>query len=168
METQSATNRPRSVGTAVNLLWTSLAVGLLKVLMDLSHLSGMASIAAIVILSVVFVALFGFLYLKISFGKNWARVTFLVMGVIGIMPTFSIVSTEFSRSVVVGTLSLLQLALPRTGDRPRFFGENQSDKSWPVCPLFSSKCNFRSPIFSVAFRVADRHAPTYGIDIAHL
>ena len=111
METQSATNRPRSVSSAVNLLWASLVVGLLKVFMDLSHLGDMASVAAIVVLSVVFVALFGFLYFKISVGKNWARITLLVMGVIGIVPTFSIVSTEFSRSVVVGTLSLLQLTL---------------------------------------------------------
>jgi hypothetical protein len=111
METQSAENRPRSVSTAVNLLWASLVVGLLKVLMDLSHLGGIASVAVTVVGSVIFVALFGFLYLKISVGKNWARITFLVMGVIGIVPTFSIVSTEFSRSVVLGTLSLLQLAL---------------------------------------------------------
>ena len=111
METQSAANRPRSVSTAVNLLWASLVVGLLKVLMDLSHLGGIASVAVIVVGSVIFVALFGFLYFKISVGKNWARITFLVVGVIGIVPTFSIVSTEFSRSVVLGTLSLLQLAL---------------------------------------------------------
>lgn len=111
METQSAPNRPRSVSTAVNLLWASLAAGILKVLMDLSHLAGMASVTAIVILSVVLLALFGFLYFKISVGKNWARITFLVMGIVGIVPTIPIVSAEFSRSVVVGTLSLLQIAL---------------------------------------------------------
>ena len=111
METQSATNKPRSVSTAVNLLWASLAVGLLKMLMDSSHLVGMAPGSAIVFFSVVLVALFGFLYFQISVGKNWARITFLVMCVTGIVPAVSLLSTEFSRSVVVGTLSLLQLAL---------------------------------------------------------
>ena len=111
METQSAAQKPQSVGTAVNLLWASLAVGLVKMLMDFSNLSTVAPAAFTNFILVFTFALIGFLIFKISAGRNWARITFLVLFIIGVLPTLPIVFGEFSRSAVVGALSVAQIGL---------------------------------------------------------
>lgn len=110
METQAIVQKPQPVGTAVNLLWASLAVGLIKMLMDFSHLS--AAPAALTNFVLVFTfALLSFLIFKISAGKNWARITFLIMFIVGMLPTLPIIFGEFSRSPVVGALSITQIGL---------------------------------------------------------
>ena len=111
METQSAAQKPQPVVTAVNLLWVSLAVGLVKMLMDFSNLSGMAAAAFTSFILIFTFALITFLIFKISAGRNWARITFLVMFIIGVLPTLPIVLGEFSRSAVVGALSAAQIGL---------------------------------------------------------
>ena len=111
MEAQSAGQKPRPIVTAVNLLWASLAVGLVKMLMDFSNLSTVAPAAFTNFILVFTFALSGFLIFKISAGRNWARITFLVLFIIGVLPTLPIVFGEFSRSTVVGALSVAQIGL---------------------------------------------------------
>jgi hypothetical protein len=48
METQTANQKPQSVDTAVNLLWASLVVGIVKSLLDFTHISGTASAKSVV------------------------------------------------------------------------------------------------------------------------
>ena len=105
METQSAAQKPQPVVTAVYLLWVSLAVGLVKMLMYFSNLSGMAAAAFTSFILIFTFALIAFLIFKISAGRNWARITFLVMFIIGVL------LGEFSRSAVVGALSAAQIGL---------------------------------------------------------
>ena len=111
METQSAAQKPQPVITAVNLLWASLAVGLVKMLMDFSNLSSMAPAAFTNFILIFTFALIAFLIFKISAGRDWARITFLVMFIIGILPALPIVLGELSRSAVVGVLSVAQIGL---------------------------------------------------------
>lgn len=111
METLPAAQKPQSIVTAINLLWTTLAVGLVKMLMDFSNLSAVAPAAFTNFVLVFTFALMGFLIFKISAGRNWARITFLVMFIIGVLPTLPIVLGEFSRSAVVGALSVAQIGL---------------------------------------------------------
>ena len=111
METQPAAQKPQSVVAAINLLWASLAVGLVKMLMDFSNLSAVAPAAFTNFILIFTFALIGFLIFKISAGRNWARITFLVMFIIGVLPTLPIVLGEFSRSAVVGALSVAQIGL---------------------------------------------------------
>lgn len=111
METQAAAQKPQPVVTAVNLLWASLAVGVVKMLMDFSNLSGVAPAAFTNFILIFTFALIAFLVFKISSGRNWARITFLVMFIIGVLPTLPIVLDEFSRSAVVGALSVAQIGL---------------------------------------------------------
>ncbi len=91
METQSAAQKPQPVVTAINLLWASLAVGLVKMLMDFSYLSGVAPAAFTNFVLIFTFALIAFLIFKISAGRNWARITFLVICIIGVLPTLPIV-----------------------------------------------------------------------------
>jgi hypothetical protein len=111
METQNAVQKPQSVSTAVNLLWASMAVGLVKMLMDFSNLSAVAPAAFTNFVLVFTFALNAFLIFKISAGRNWARITFLVMFVIGMLPTLPLMLGELSRSPVVGALSVAQVGL---------------------------------------------------------
>ena len=111
MEAESAIQKPQPVVTAVNLLWASVAVGLVKMLMDFSNLSTLAPAAFTNFVLIFTFILIGFLIFKISAGKNWARITFLVMFIIGILPTLPLVLGEFSRSSVVGAISVAQIIL---------------------------------------------------------
>lgn len=111
METVAAPQKPQAVVTAINLLWASLAVGLVKMLLDFSNLSAVAPAAFTNFVLIFTFALIGFLIFKISAGRNWARITFLVMFVIGVLPTLPFVLGEFSRSAVVGALSVAQIGL---------------------------------------------------------
>ncbi|MEQ1535132.1 MAG: hypothetical protein ABL923_04580 [Burkholderiaceae bacterium] len=111
METQNAVQKPQPVATAVNLLWASMAVGLVKMLMDFSYLSAVAPAAFTNFVLVFTFALIAFLIFKISVGRNWARITFLVMFVIGMLPTLPLMLGELSRSPVVGALSVAQVGL---------------------------------------------------------
>jgi hypothetical protein len=110
MATLPAAQKPQSVATAINLLWASLVVGLVNVLMDFSSLSAAAPAAFTSFICFTF-ALIAFLIFKISSGRNWARITFLVMFIIGVLPTVPIVLGEFSRSAVLGALSVAHIGL---------------------------------------------------------
>ena len=111
MGTASAPQKPQAVVTAINLLWAALAVGLVKMLMDFSNLSVVAPAAFTSFVVIFTFALIGFLILRISAGRNWARITFLVMFIIGVLPALPMVLSEFSRSAVVGALSVAQTGL---------------------------------------------------------
>lgn len=111
MEAQGVVHKPQTVVAAVNLLWVSLAVGLVKMLMDFSNLSALAPAAITNFVLVFTFVLIGFLIFKISAGRNWARITFLVMFVIGLLPTLPLILGEFTRVPVVGALSVVQAGL---------------------------------------------------------
>ena len=111
MGAQDAVQKPQSVTTAVNLLWASLAVGLVKMLMDFSHLGAVAPAAFTNLVLIITFAFIGFLIFKISAGRNWARITFLVLFIVGILPTLPLMIGEFSRAPVVGALSVAQVGL---------------------------------------------------------
>ena len=111
METQNAVQKPQPVATAVNLLWASMAVGLVKMLMEFSKLSAAAPAAFTNFVLIFTFGLIAFLIFKISAGRNWARITFLVLFVIGMLPMLPIMLGEFSRAPVVGALSVAQVGL---------------------------------------------------------
>ena len=111
METQTNTQRPGSVGIAVKLLWTSMAVGIAKILLDYAHLSALASAAFTGFILVSTLALMAILIVMISKGKNWARITYLVLFLLGLVPTLPVIMTEFARSPLVGILTVVQVGL---------------------------------------------------------
>jgi uncharacterized membrane protein len=76
--------KPQSIVVAVNLLWVSLAVGLVKMLLDFAHLTGAGPAAFTNFVLLFTFALIGVLISKISAGRNWARITLLVLFVVGI------------------------------------------------------------------------------------
>ncbi len=109
MEPIHSHQKPEAVEKAVKLLWASLVIGVLKVAIDYVHLSNLApSLFTNIILVFVF-GLMAFLISKISAGCNWARVVFLILFLIGALPALGTTLDEFTRSAVLGALSVVQI-----------------------------------------------------------
>jgi hypothetical protein len=71
--------KPSSVVVAIYLLWGGIALGIVRLLLDPAAL--IASNKAMVIAGafVFALALYAFLIVKISTGRNWARIALLVL-----------------------------------------------------------------------------------------
>lgn len=111
MDSPSLVQKPDAVSLAVKLFWATLAVGLVKVLADFAALSASGPAAAVNFVLIFTFGLIAFLIFKISAGRNWARITMLVFFVIGALPSVPLILGEFSRSAVIGVLSVAQLGL---------------------------------------------------------
>ena len=111
MEKEFSNNKPDSVKTAVNLLWISMALGLAKIVIELTYLNNLAPAVFTSIVLIGTLAFIAFLIVKISSGKNWARITFLVLFILGVLPGIPTILREFVRSPVAGSLSIVQIAL---------------------------------------------------------
>lgn len=108
MSTQNDIPRPHVISVAINFLWGSLAVSLIKMMMYLAEpVVGEAGLYTDLALTATF-ALIGFLVFKIAAGRNWARILFLVLFAGGIVPALPVMFAEFAQSMVAGALSLVQ------------------------------------------------------------
>ena len=103
--------KPSQIKSAVNLLWASLAIGFVKLIMDMQHLGPQASPAFTIYILISVIAVMALLIVFISKGKNWARITFLVSFVLGSLPSIPLVLGEFNRSPVLGAFSLIQIVI---------------------------------------------------------
>lgn len=102
--------RPQEVQLAITLIYISLAFGPVKLGLDLDFYRSLG-LAMTLIISVMVVALMILLTVKIGEGRNWARVTFLVLFVLGAPFFLRTGPAEFARSRLVFLLSLGQIGL---------------------------------------------------------
>src|SRR5258706_13861316 len=110
MENQQP-EKPRTVTLAVNLLWASMVLGVVKIPLDLPALAAMPSPGLIWPIVAGVLVFFCFLIMQISSGRNWARITYLVLFLIGLIPAWPTFAAEFARSPILGILSVVQLAI---------------------------------------------------------
>ena len=99
--------RPKETTSAIQFLYASLAIGLIRAVFGLTQrASGAALILAALIVVSVFVLAF-FLVWKISSGRNWARIILLILVLINL--PFAVLAnvSELKRSVLSGALSIL-------------------------------------------------------------
>jgi len=99
--------RPKETTSAIQFLYASLAIGLIRAVFGLTQrVSGAALILAALIVIAVF-ALGFFLVWKISAGRNWARIILLVLVLINL--PFAVLTnvSELKRSVLSGAFSIL-------------------------------------------------------------
>lgn len=102
----TANERPTSVSRAVQLLFASLAIGLIRALFGLTQrASGAPLILAALIVIAVFCLGF-FLVWKISVRRNWARIILLVLVLINL--PFAVLANvaELKQSTHSGALSI--------------------------------------------------------------
>lgn len=106
--------KPAIIHFAIGLLWASLAVAAVKVALDWANFVSRGSVAFTVCLMILTFALIGFFVVKIGQGKNWARIVFVVIFVLGVVPAIFTWRSEFARSPLLGILSIVQDALQAT------------------------------------------------------
>lgn len=81
---QNQISRPKKVGTAVKLLYITLGIGVLRSIMEASMQAQMASPAFVMFITFFVLGIMWLFIYMIGKGRNWARITFLVLFIVGI------------------------------------------------------------------------------------
>ncbi len=106
---------PTQIHKATMLLWASLAVGLLIGLIDSNTALKSASIFFVVSGVAIIMLLEIWLIYKIRKGRNWARITCLVLFIFVRVPYVPELLLMFDRSVIVGGLSSAHVIMEVVG-----------------------------------------------------
>ena len=107
--------RPIQATRAVQLLFASLAIGLIRAIFGLTQrVSGASLILAILIVCAVF-ALGFFLIWRISARRNWARILLLVLVLFGLPFAIRANLVELKQSIASGSLSIIIAILQLIG-----------------------------------------------------
>ena len=106
-------SKPDQVKTAVNLLYASLAIGVLNLILSLAAIVEQSLVVFVIVVAVITISILFFLIVMISSGKNWARIVFLILYVIGLpgqVATVLQLMTAYSFISLTGTVqTILQL-----------------------------------------------------------
>jgi len=81
---QNQNSRPANVGTAVKLLYITLGIGVVRSIMEASTTAKVASPGFVMFITFFVLGIMWFFIYMIGKGRNWARITFLVLFIIGI------------------------------------------------------------------------------------
>jgi hypothetical protein len=124
IEQGASIDRPRTVATAVQFLSAAVVIGLLNAIYTLiQRVAGLPMLSALVIVIAFFGLLF-FLVMKISAGRNWARIIWLIL-VIGNVPFAILAYPQAVRAnVISGTLSIIIVLLQVIGTILLFTGNS--------------------------------------------
>ena len=106
IEPTTNSERPKVVSTAVLLLAASLLIGGIRAVFDLTHKVSGASFFVALLILIVFLGVFFFLVSKIAAGRNWSRITLLVLLVLQL--PFAIMGNlaEVRANLLQGSLSI--------------------------------------------------------------
>ena len=115
IEQTGSGERPIQVNRAIQLLFASLAIGLLRAIVGLTQrVSGTPLILAILVVCTVFAL--GFLLVwRISARGNWARIILLVLVLFGLPFAIMTSVAELKHSVASGSLSIIIALLQLLG-----------------------------------------------------
>ena len=100
--------RPSNITYASVLALTSLFIGPIKVFITISEIDELK--VALVVLG-IFIFLTSVLIFFLWRGVNWCRYLFSGFVVIGLIPFFQIINQDFSISIFIGALSVVQAVL---------------------------------------------------------
>jgi len=101
-------NRPDKVGTAVTLLYITLGIGGVRSIMEASMNAQMASPGFVMFITFFVLGIIWLLIHMIGKGRNWARITFLVLFIIGIPFSILPLMDSLSTNPISGLLGLGQ------------------------------------------------------------
>ena len=82
---QEQNKPPKNILIGVRLLIIALGLGIIRAIIGIPMLEDPIAIRITIIIVVPFVLLAGFLIYKIYREKNWARITFLVLFIVGVI-----------------------------------------------------------------------------------
>lgn len=114
-ESESSVARPQHAALAVKLIYSSFAIAGVRAVFELTRKVSGASLLVAVLLLIVFLAICSFFVSKIAAGRNWARITFLVLLLIGLPFAIPSYIYEFKVRPLPATLSILASLLQIIG-----------------------------------------------------
>jgi len=109
-QTLAVTPNP-AVARAIGLLWLALILWVVCVLLDADNLTRAYSSVLIAFTVILTVALYSFFIRKISEGKNWARIVFLVFFLQAALSFIFTVPAEFRHSPALAILGVVGIGL---------------------------------------------------------
>jgi hypothetical protein len=106
--------RPKEVTQAVKLLWISFFVGIAGIFLQPLNIRSAAQWMGVLIGAGVIFAIWAWVISKIAKGRNWARVLFLVLVILGLVFTVFVIPTAlalYRARPLSGLLSLTNFVL---------------------------------------------------------
>jgi len=107
IEATTNLERPQAVTSAIQFLFVSLAIGLIRALFGLTQRSSGAALILAALIVLAFFALGFFLVWKISMRRNWARIILLALVLVNF--PFAVLANvaELKRNILSGVISII-------------------------------------------------------------
>ncbi len=121
--------KPKDVVLAVNLMWLSLVFGLIQLVFKGSPVEGFGDGLLTVAIVLSTQAIIALLIVKISAGKNWARITNTVLFAIGlpVLATLNFSRMEFIVLLIQTLIQLYAIILLFTPSGKVWFHKNKTN-----------------------------------------
>ena len=103
--------RPKKVQNAVTIFYVTLGIGIVRAVMEASANAALQGVGSFLFGTLVVFAVMVFLIAMIGRGRNWARITFLVLFLLGLLPSILPLIRSFTISPISGVLGLAQVVL---------------------------------------------------------
>jgi hypothetical protein len=106
--------RPKEVTLAVKLLWTSLLLGVAGMFLQPLNATAPAQWIGVIIGAGAVFAIWAWIVSKIAKGRNWARVLFLVLVILGLVVTVLVMPTAmaiYRARPLNGVISLINVVI---------------------------------------------------------
>jgi hypothetical protein len=119
---------PKKIKLAANLIYLSLFVGFIKsVSYETLTNQKMLSDPQALTVGIVTIILIGLLAYAIGQGKNWSRITLLILFILGMLGYPLLVLNEFQTNPIIGIVSIVQMGIQLYALIILFSGES---KEW--------------------------------------
>lgn len=103
--------QPPKVGTAVKLLYATLGIGIIRSIIEASRLAEANSVGFVLLIIFSVFGSMWFLIYMIGKGRNWARIAFLIMFILGVPLSILPMIQSLTYDPVSGILGLAQVVM---------------------------------------------------------
>jgi hypothetical protein len=110
-ELAAHTPKPQKIKAAVLMLWASLGLGLVRSAWEIPAQAEHSSIGFVAFVMVFTFVFIGFFIWMIDRGKNWARITFLVLFILGVPLSILPLLQSLTYAPISGLLGIAQVIL---------------------------------------------------------
>jgi hypothetical protein len=110
-ELAAPTPKPQKIKTAVLMLWVSLGLGLVRSAWEIPAQAEHSSVGFVVFVLAFTLLFTGFFIWMIDRGKNWARITFLVLFILGVPLSILPLLQSLAYAPISGLLGIAQVIL---------------------------------------------------------
>ena len=106
--------QPSKVATAVRVLYATLGIGIIRSILESSRHAEASSIGFVLFITFFVLGLMWFLIYMTGKGRNWARITFLVLFILGVPLSILPMIQSLTNEPISGVLGLVQIGMQVT------------------------------------------------------